>query len=80
VASLTSFFTVPKGNSDIQIVYNGTQSGLNDCLWAPWFPLPALEQHMCAVEPGTFMGDIDISEQFLNFMLEERAQKLLGLI
>jgi hypothetical protein len=30
VKSLTSFFTVPKGDDDIRIVYNGTQSGLNE--------------------------------------------------
>ncbi len=30
VSSLTSFFSVPKGENDIRIVYNGTQSGLND--------------------------------------------------
>jgi hypothetical protein len=56
-------FTVPKGNKDIQIVYNGTQSGLNHCLWAPWSPLPMVEQLLYAVVPGTFIGDIDIAEQ-----------------
>jgi hypothetical protein len=32
VKSLTSFFAVPKGKDGIRIVYNGTQSGLNNCL------------------------------------------------
>ncbi len=78
MSSLTSFFTVPKGDNDIRIAYNGTQSGLNECLWAPWVPLPTVEQNLQAVEPSTFLGDIDIGEQFLNFMLEERTQKYAG--
>ncbi len=78
VKSLTSFLSVPKGDNDIRIVYNGTQSGLNDCLWAPWFPLPTVEQHLRAVMPGTYMGDIDISEQFLNFMLHSKTQEYAG--
>lgn len=78
VKSLTSFFSVPKGDNDIRIVYNGTQSGLNNTLWAPWFPLPTVEQHLRAVMPGTYMGDIDISEQFLNFMLHPKTQEYAG--
>jgi hypothetical protein len=78
VKALTSFFSVPKGDDDIRIVYNGTKSGLNDCLWAPWFPLPTIEQHLRAVEPGTFMADVDISEQFLNFILHEHTQPYAG--
>jgi len=35
VRALTSFFTVPKGDKDFRVVYNGTKIGLNDCLWAP---------------------------------------------
>jgi len=46
VKSLTSFFTVPKGDQDVRVVYNGTKSGLNACLWAPWFRLPTIDQHL----------------------------------
>lgn len=35
VRSLTSFFTVPKEEGDVRVVYNGTKSGLNGQLWAP---------------------------------------------
>ncbi len=78
IKALTSFFTVPKGDDDIRVVYNGTKSGLNDCLWAPWFRLPTVEQHLRAVEPGTFMADLDIGEQFLNFMLHPKVQQYAG--
>jgi hypothetical protein len=69
VTSLTSFFAVPKGDSDLRMVYDRTKSGLNACLWAPWFPLPTIEMHLHSVVPGTYMGDIDIGDMFLNFML-----------
>ena len=40
VKSLTSFFDVPKDVDDIRLIYNGTSSGLNDSVFAPWFSLP----------------------------------------
>jgi hypothetical protein len=59
VTSLMSFFSVPKEENDIRMVYDETKSGLNSILWAPWFPLPTIEMHLCSVVPGTYMGDID---------------------
>ena len=78
VFSLTSFFAVPKGDSDIRMVYDGTKSGLNGMLWAPWLPLPTIDAHLRAMLPGYFMSDIDIGEMFLNFMLHESVQKYCG--
>lgn len=43
VYSLISFFEVPKGLTDIRMVYDNTKSGLNKVLWAPWFPLPTID-------------------------------------
>jgi hypothetical protein len=40
VASLTSYFAVPKGENDIRLVYDGSDSGLNEALWSPSFWLP----------------------------------------
>jgi hypothetical protein len=40
VKSLTTFFGVSKGTDDIRVVFDGTGSGLNAALWAPWFSLP----------------------------------------
>jgi hypothetical protein len=79
VKALTSFFTVPKGDNDVRLVYNGTKSGLNDCLWVPWFRLPTIEQLLRAVAPGTFMADIDIAEQFLNFVLHKAVRPFAGI-
>jgi hypothetical protein len=55
VRSLISFFDVPKGLMDVRMVYDRTKSGLNDVLWAPWFPLPTVESLLRSVEPGTYL-------------------------
>jgi hypothetical protein len=60
ILSLTFFFSVPKGDTDIQMVYNGTSSGINAHLWAPWFALPTIYDLALALEVGTFIGDSDI--------------------
>ncbi len=78
VRALTSFFTVPKGDKDVRVVHNGTKSGLNGCLWAPWFRLPTVEQHLRAVEPGTHLADVDIGEQFHNFIMHQTLQLYAG--
>lgn len=79
VNSLTSFFAVPKGESDIRMVYDGTKSRLNDAMWAPWFALPAIEGHLRFVNVGTFLGDIDVSDMFLNFIMHEKLQEHAGI-
>jgi len=79
VESLICFFAVQKGASDIRMVYDGTQSGLNDVLWAPWFPLPTVNSHLRLVEPGTFMADNDVGECFHNWMLDKRVRKWCGI-
>jgi hypothetical protein len=60
------------------MVYDGTKSGLNEMLWAPWFPLPTVDSLLCSVESGTWMADNDVGEMFLNFILHESVQSLCG--
>jgi hypothetical protein len=79
VDSLTSYFSVSKGDTDIRMVYDGTKSGLNDALWAPWFALPTVESHLRSVGPSTHMGDIDIGDMFHNFVLHEQVQQVAGI-
>jgi hypothetical protein len=78
VLPITSFFTVPKGEGNVRMVYDATKSGLNSQLWAPWFMLPTIESHLRCVQPGSFMGDIDFSEKFLNFVLHKRVCPCAG--
>ena len=79
IASLTSFFYVPKGEDDIRMVYDGTKCGLNGSVWIPSFFMPTLSSHLRAVEEGTHMGDVDIGEMFLNFMLHPSLRVLCGI-
>jgi hypothetical protein len=62
ILSLISFLSVPKGDTDIRMVYNGTSSGLNAHLWARWFSLPTIYSLDRALEVGTFMEDSYIGE------------------
>jgi hypothetical protein len=77
VKSLTSFFSVPKGDDDVRMVYNGTVSGVNDCIWVPHFILPTLETHLRAVDEYTHMADADVGEYFLNFILHAELRESL---
>mmetsp|Transcript_8332 Transcript_8332/g.12121 ORF Transcript_8332/g.12121 Transcript_8332/m.12121 type:complete len:644 (-) Transcript_8332:24-1955(-) len=77
IHSLTSYFAVPKGLDDIRMVYDGTKSGLNDAMFAPWFPLPTVEQLLRVVDCGSYMGDIDVGEMFLNFIMHKSLRVLL---
>ena len=78
VILLTNLFSVPKTETKTQVAHDGTKSVLNATLWAPWFTLPTIEHHLQAVEPGTFMGDLDIRDMFLNFVLTEKVQLYAG--
>lgn len=77
--ALIRFFEVPKGESDIRMVYGGTKSGLNAALWAPGFPLPTASSHLRILDRLSWMADNDAGEFFLNWMMDERVQKLCGI-
>ena len=79
VKSLTSFFSVHKGTEDIRMVYDGTRSGLNEAMWAPWFSSPTIEAHLRFVDVNTFLGDINIGDMFLNFILHEDVRVVAGI-
>ena len=78
VKSLTHYFPVPKGTDDIRMVYDASRSGLNDAVWAPWFPMPTADSHLRAVEEGTFMADYDVGEMFLIFMMNPEIRPYAG--
>jgi len=79
VLILTSYFAVPKGDSDIRMVYDASASGLNKCLWAPSFSLPSSDTLLDLLTPDSWMGDMDMGEQFLNFHLHEDLQPYCGI-
>jgi len=79
VCSLTSYFSVPKGSDDLRMVYDATASGLNECLWVPNFWLPSAEGLVETMTKDSWMGDLDMGEQFLNFHLHQELQKFCGI-
>ena len=78
VESLTDFFDVPKGPTDIRMVYNGTSSGLNDALWAPNFWLPTAKSSLRLLTPASYCGDMDLGEMFLNFPMDHTLRPYAG--
>ena len=78
VASLTGFFAVPKGDTDIRMVYDATKCGFNDTIWSPTFLLPTIDTTLRQVGINGWMSDIDLGEMFLNFPLNNKARKYVG--
>ena len=60
------------------MVYDGTKLGLNDAMWVPRFLLLIVNRVLRAVESSMVMGDIDMNEMFLIFILHESVQALCG--
>jgi hypothetical protein len=79
VTSLTLYFAAPKGKDDIRLVYDASHSGLNKVLWAPSFPLPLVDTLTDMVEPSSWMADLDMGEQFLNFPLDIKLCPACGI-
>ena len=78
VHSLINCFAVPKGLDDIRLVYDGTKSGLNACVFAPNFFLPSIDSVLMAVDVNSWFDDHDLGEMFLNYFLHAEIQKFSG--
>ncbi len=79
VSNALHFFAVPKGDSDIRVVFDGTSSGLNETLWAPNFYLPTAQAAALNVSYSSWMSDMDCGEMFHNFFMDRRVRKCAGL-
>lgn len=77
--ALLNFFSVSKGGSDIRMVYDGTASGLNAVLYAPWFALTTLECMLRSVGPETYSADNDYGEMFHNFWMHPVLRQYCGI-
>jgi hypothetical protein len=67
VNSLTTISGVPKWDGGIFVVLWYYLLGLHATSWASWFCLPASNSLVRVVEEGTFNGDNNIGEIYLNF-------------
>ena len=79
IKSLTSFFSVPKGEDDIRMVYDGTKSGLNAALFSPWFGLGNVNAMLRSMEGKTWSADNDFGEMFLNFWVHPELRCYTGI-
>jgi hypothetical protein len=77
-SSLLNYFAVPKGDSDIRVVYDGTLSGLNNALWCPNFFLPMARHAGELLNYSSWLADMDFGEFFHNFHMDARIQKHAG--
>ena len=53
------FFSVPKGESNIRLVFNGTSNSLNNAVWALSFFLPISETLARLIDVFTYQVDLD---------------------
>ena len=74
-----NYFAVPKGETDIRMVYNGTKSGLNSYLHAPWFPLPDADVLTRTLDDAYWCVNNDYREMFLNFWIHPDLQAFSGM-
>ena len=72
------YFAVPKGDTDIRVVFDSTSSGLNEALWAPNFFLPTARDAALLLSFLTFMADADFGEMFHNFFMDPKVRKHAG--
>jgi len=63
VKSRTNCFSVPKGEDDIQMVYDTSKSLLNAALWAPNFMMPNIDSVPNHATISSWFGDIDLGEK-----------------
>ena len=77
VLSLTHLLSVEK-TDNIRMIYNVTSRGLNNVLWFPYFRIPTMSTHMIAIKLVTNMGDINICEIFLKFMMHKSLRVFCG--
>ena len=78
VKSLINYFDVPKGASDIRMVYDGTKSQLNAAVWAPNFFLCSVDSALMWANADTWYADRDLGEMFLNYFMDEALRPYSG--
>ena len=79
VRSNVHYFSVPKGEDDIRVVFDGTSSGLNNALWAPNFYLPNSQSASLLLTFSSWMADVDFGEMFHNFFVAPKIRKYSGI-
>ena len=78
VESIMYMFDVVKEDG-INMVYDGSKSGLNNALQAPWFALRTIDTMTRWALTGTWLDDNNYGDMFMNFPMHEDLQKYCGI-
>jgi len=78
VKSLTGFFSVPKDEDDICMVYDASALGLNDALWALNFGLPDVDSLLSQVARYTYLADNDVGGNVSQFPTQPETAAICG--
>ena len=76
--SLTALFCVPKGNDDIILVYDLTDSVLNNVFWDPIFWMLLVYNVLDVTTHLSWFRDIYAAEMFHNYKMSESLQPYAG--
>jgi hypothetical protein len=60
------------------MVYDASKCGLNKLVWAPNFFMSSPDSLYNNLDSGTYMGDLDLGECFLNFPLDISIRPYAG--
>jgi hypothetical protein len=71
-------FAVPKGTTDIRVVWDLRKNGLNEQMYTPTFYLPSMGTYLRRLMAGAYSGDFDIGKQFHNYMLHVNERQFCG--
>ena len=69
VLSLTTFFNVPKGDSDTWLLYDLKDCGLNEALWDPKFWMLSVDNVLDTATHSSWFVDVNYAERFHNYKL-----------
>lgn len=68
-------YCVPKGETDVRLVWDSSKNGANAAVTAPTFYLMGFTSVVQRVFSSAFMADFDVGEMFHKFMLHPDEKK-----
>ena len=79
VDNYIDYFSVPKGEDNIRLVFNGTSCGLNASTWSSKFWLPMSNTLTRLLSYDYQVVDLDLGEMFLNFPIHRSLDRVVGI-
>ena len=76
--SLTSYFPVSNGESDIRIVYDMPDFGLSTALWPPSFWMPTIHNVLDFATYVSCFGEVDAGYMLLNYPINRSIREFSG--